>query len=41
MGDLAKEMPRYVDIAYQIEADEWNGAKRLQIKVQDIREATP
>ncbi len=41
MGDLMKEMPRYVDIAYQIEADEWNGTRRLQIKVQDLREAAP
>jgi single-stranded-DNA-specific exonuclease len=39
MGELAREMPRYVDLAYRIDMDEWNGNRRLQIVVQDIREA--
>jgi single-stranded-DNA-specific exonuclease len=39
MGELAREMPRYVDLAYRIDMDEWNGNRRLQIVVQDIRES--
>ncbi len=39
MGELAKDMPRYVDVAYQVDVDEWNGSRRLQLVVQDVREA--
>jgi hypothetical protein len=39
MGDMIKDMPRYVDLAYRIDMDEWNGSRRLQIIVQDVREA--
>ena len=39
MGEMIKELPRYVDAAYQIETDEWNGERRLQMKVQDLRES--
>lgn len=39
MGEIAREIPRYVDLAYRIDMDEWNGNRRLQIIVQDIRES--
>jgi single-stranded-DNA-specific exonuclease len=39
MGELLRDMPRYVDLAYRIDMDEWNGSRQLQIIVQDIREA--
>jgi single-stranded-DNA-specific exonuclease len=40
MGELMREMPQYVDVAYQTEVDEWNGSQRLQMKVLDLRDAT-
>ncbi len=39
LGDLVKDMPRFVDVAYQLDVDEWNGSRRLQLVVQDLRES--
>jgi single-stranded-DNA-specific exonuclease len=39
LGDLAKDVPRFVDIAYQLDVDEWNGSRRLNLIVQDVRES--
>jgi single-stranded-DNA-specific exonuclease len=38
-GSIADDLPPYVDIAYQLDASEWNGAVRLSLRVQDIRKA--
>jgi len=37
MGDIADELPPYVDVAYQLDINEWNGTRRLELRVQDIR----
>lgn len=39
-GARANEVPKRVDIAYHLEANEWNGQMRLQLNIQDIRPAT-
>ncbi len=39
MGDVANDLPPYVDVAYQLEINEWNGSRRLELHVQDIRPA--
>jgi single-stranded-DNA-specific exonuclease len=39
-GDLADEVPGRVDVAYTLEAHEWNHEKRLQLNVQDLRPVT-
>jgi len=39
-GDLLGQIPDRVDVAYTLEVNEWNGEKRLQLNVQDLREAT-
>ena len=36
-GDWANCLPRYVDVAYTINLNEWNGRRNLQLMVQDIR----
>jgi single-stranded-DNA-specific exonuclease len=36
-GELHETLPERVDIAYHIEAGTWNGQRRLQLDVQDIR----
>lgn len=38
-GTLAREMPKRVDLVYYLRRDEWNGAVRIQLDVQDWREA--
>jgi single-stranded-DNA-specific exonuclease len=38
-GDLRGQVPHRVDVAYKLEVNEWNGRKRLQLNVQDLREA--
>jgi single-stranded-DNA-specific exonuclease len=35
----AGKLPPFVDVAYQLDLNEWNGTQRLQMKVQDIRAA--
>jgi single-stranded-DNA-specific exonuclease len=37
-GELADRLPRYVDVAYQLDINEWNGERRLQMRVLDLRE---
>jgi single-stranded-DNA-specific exonuclease len=39
MGEDSDTLPLYVDVAYHLEANEWNGRRRLQLNVQDIRPA--
>lgn len=38
-GHLADVLPDVVDVAYQLEANVWNGSRRLQMRVEDIRPA--
>ncbi len=33
------EQPRWIDVAYTLEADEWNGGDALQLNVRDFRSA--
>ena len=37
LGEWATDLPGHVDIAYQLEMNEWNGRRTLQLNVQDIR----
>ena len=34
-------LPKYVDVAYHLELNEWNGRQRLQLNVLDMRPAEP
>lgn len=38
-GEIEDDLPPYVDIAYQLDVNEWNGTRRLEMRVQDIRGA--
>jgi single-stranded-DNA-specific exonuclease len=38
-GEWAGKLPDRVDIVYRLEANEWNGRRRLQLNVQDVRPA--
>jgi single-stranded-DNA-specific exonuclease len=40
-GDLAAWLPDRVDVAYNLDANEWNSKRRLQLIVQDLSEASP
>jgi len=40
-GDWIGKLPDRVDIVYYFEVNEWNGTRRLQLNVQDIRPAVP
>jgi single-stranded-DNA-specific exonuclease len=33
------QLPGYVDVAYHLELNEWNGRERLQLNVRDLRAA--
>jgi single-stranded-DNA-specific exonuclease len=37
LGGWAAEMPERVDLAYQLEINEWNGRQSLQMNLQDVR----
>ena len=37
LGEWAAQLPGHVDLAYQLELNEWNGRRNLQLNVQDIR----
>jgi len=39
-GSWAGRLPDQVDLAYTINLNEWNGQRKLQLMVQDIREVT-
>ena len=41
LGDWAGGMPRTIDAAYTVEMNEWNGRRRLQMQLLDIRPADP
>jgi single-stranded-DNA-specific exonuclease len=38
-GHLIDQVPGRVDVAYTLDANEWNGRRRLQLHVQDLRQA--
>lgn len=40
LGEWAALLPGHVDVAYQLEINEWNGKQTLQLNVQDIRPAS-
>lgn len=37
MGDDFDNLPSYADIAYTLEINEWNGQRRVQLNIQDLR----
>ena len=39
MGDWAGKLPSSIDVAYHLEINEWNGYRRLQMRLLDIRPA--
>jgi len=39
LGEWAGHMPDRIDVAYQLEINEWNGYRNLQLNLQDIRPA--
>ncbi|MCA0453364.1 MAG: single-stranded-DNA-specific exonuclease RecJ [Chloroflexi bacterium] len=39
LGHWIDEMPERIDVAYQLEMNEWNGNRTLQLNMQDIRPA--
>jgi len=39
LGDWVEKMPQRIDIAYQLEINEWNGRRNIQANLQDIRPA--
>ncbi len=39
LGEWVDRMPDQIDIAYQLEINEWNGNRSLQLNMQDIRPA--
>jgi len=38
-GERAESIAARIDVAYTLEAHDWNGSRRLQLNVQDLREA--
>ncbi len=40
-GHLLSRIPDRVDVAYRLEINDWNGEKRLQLHVEDLRPAEP
>ena len=36
-GDWADRLPRFIDIVYHVELNEWRGERRLQLNVQDLQ----
>lgn len=38
-GDWADRMPSRIDLAFTFEINEWNGERRFQLRVQDLRPA--
>ncbi len=39
LGDWAQRIPQIVDVAYHLEINEWNGSRKLQLNIQDLRPA--
>jgi len=40
LGDWAARLPKHIDAAYQLEMNEWNGQRSLQMRLLDIRPPT-
>ena len=40
LGGWAEHMPDRIDVAFQLEINEWQGRQSLQANLKDIREAT-
>ncbi len=40
-GAWASHLPQYIDIAYTVNVNEWNGRRDLQLMIQDIQPARP
>jgi len=38
LGAWAKKMPQRLDVAFNLEVNEWNGQKNLQLNVRDLKE---
>jgi single-stranded-DNA-specific exonuclease len=36
-GQWANQLPSHIDVVYSLEVHEWNGEKRLQLNVKDLR----
>ena len=36
-GQWTNKLPSYIDVVYSLEVNEWNGEKRLQLNVKDLR----
>ena len=39
LGEWARQIPPFVDLAYQVEINEWNGNRSVQMNLLDIRAA--
>jgi single-stranded-DNA-specific exonuclease len=39
MGEWRESIPERIDVAYHLEVNEWNGQRRVQLNIQDIRPA--
>lgn len=39
LGEWAGHMPQMVDLVYQVEINEWNGVRSVQMNLLDVREA--
>lgn len=39
LGEWAKRIPTAVDVAYNLEINEWNGSRSVQLNMLDLREA--
>jgi single-stranded-DNA-specific exonuclease len=37
MGSMVADLPARVDVAYQLEMNEWNGRRSLQLNLKDVR----
>jgi single-stranded-DNA-specific exonuclease len=40
LGSWLSHMPERIDVAYQLEMNEWNGYRNLQLNLQDIRQVS-
>jgi single-stranded-DNA-specific exonuclease len=38
LGGWAYKMDDYIDVAFELEINEWNGRKTLQMRLQDVRQ---
>lgn len=41
LGEWAGKLPDRVDVAYELEINEWNGKRSIQLNLKDIRPASP